>query len=243
MKMPVIFAGFAGAALVASAAAQTVVVPNAYANTQASASGLNTFIRDVNNPRTGQLLINASQLGAAVGQQIDGLTFRLFTGATVNFPASNATWADYTINIGQGVAFGSQTTTFATNFVGTPTTVRSGPLNIPAGAFVNDPLNPNPFGPLITFNTPYVYTGGNLLIEIRHTGSNITNNAANDFLEVALTTDPGYNSAFWSATATGATATVGAQANFTVTQLHFVPAPASLALLGLGGLLASRRRR
>jgi hypothetical protein len=109
-------------------------------------------------------------------------------GATTAYPATNATWTDYTINIGQGVAFGSQTTTFATNFVGAPTTCRSGPLTINAGAF---PLGgpPRPFGAVIPLTTPFTYTGGNLLIEIRHTGSNIVNSTS-DFLEVALTTDP-----------------------------------------------------
>lgn len=226
-----------------SAASADVVVPNAYASSAASASGLNTFIRDVNNPRTGQLLINASQLTGALGQQITGLQFRLFTGATVAYPASAATWSDYTINVGPGVAFGSQTTTFASNFAGPATTVRTGPLTIPAGTFGTASPTPHPFGFAIMFSTPYNYTGGNLLIEIRHTGSNITNNAANDFLEVALTTDPGYNNQFWSATAVGNAATTGAQANFTVTNLIVVPSPAGAAVLGLGGLVAMRRRR
>jgi hypothetical protein len=225
----------------ASAACADVVVPNAYTSSLASTSGLNTFIRDSGNPRTGQLLIAASQLGAVAGQQIAGLTFRLYTGAAAAYPATNATWADYSINIGQGVAFGSQTTTFATNFVGSPTNVRSGPLTINAGSFTSG-LVPNAFGTTIMFDTPYTYTGGNLLIEVRHTGSNIVNTST-DFLEVALTTDPGYNSAFWSATATGNAATVGAAANFTVTKLVVIPSPAGAAVLGLAGFAASRRRR
>ena len=48
---------------------------------------------------------------------------------------------------------------------------------------------PKPFGAVITFQTPFLYTGGHVAIEVRHTGSNITNNAANDFLEAVLTTD------------------------------------------------------
>jgi hypothetical protein len=232
----------AASALAGSAAMADVVVPNAYTNTAASTSGLNTFIRDTGNPRTGQLLIAASQLGGVnVGDQISGLTFRLWTGATVAFPGSNATWSDYTINVGQGVAMGTATTTFANNFVGAPTTVRSGPLTINAGAF---PLGgpPRPFGSTIMFNAPYTYTGGNLLIEIRHSGSNIVN-VASDFLEVALTTDPGYNNSFWAATATGAAATTGAVANFTVTNLVVIPTPAGLSVLGLAGLGLLRRRR
>jgi hypothetical protein len=212
-----------------------VVVPNEFASTPASTSGLNTFIRDLGNPRTGQLLINANQLTSLVGQQIGGISFRLFTGATLPFPAMDATWTDFTIRIGQGVAFGSQSTTFANNFVGLPTTVRTGPLTIAANSYPVAPGDPNPFGGQITFSLPFVYAGGNLLIEIRHTGSNITNNAANDFLEVALQTNPNYNVNYWSATATGNTATVGAQNNFTVTQLHVIPEPATALLLLVGG--------
>lgn len=232
------------AAVCASVANAQVVVPNEYTNTAASTSGLNTFIRDAGNPRTGQLLINANQLTSLVGQSIGSISFRLYTGSTTAFPATNATWSDYTISLGQGVAFGSQSTTFANNFVGAPTVVRSGPLTIPAGSYPGG-LSPNPFGVPITFTLPYVYTGGNLLIEIRHTGSNIVN-TANDFLEVALMTDPNYNVNFWSATATGNTATVGAANTFTVTRLNVVPEPSAALLLLVGGgtaLLIRKRRK
>src|SRR5688500_9257924 len=89
-------------ALVSAAHAQ-VAVPNAYATTSSGTAGLNTFIRDVNAPRAGQLLINANQLTSLVGSQINGLTFRLFRASTVAYPAAAATWADYTISAGVGV--------------------------------------------------------------------------------------------------------------------------------------------
>jgi len=185
----------------------------------ASTIGLNTFIRDTGNPRTGQLLIDANELaGIPSGSSITGLTFRMWTSNPAAFPPSAATWSDYTINIGPGVAFGSQTTTFASNFTAAPTTVRSGPLTIPASSFPAG-STPNPFGAYIAFTTPYVYTGGNLLVEIRHSGSDIAN-PANTFLEVAATSDPNYGVRFWGATATGSTATTGAQANFTVVQFQ-----------------------
>jgi hypothetical protein len=206
-------------ALGTSVATADTTIPNQYDLVPASASGLNTFIRDTGNPRTGQVLIHANQLTGAVGQNITGIAFRLFTGATAPFPATPATWADYTIRVGPGVAFGSQTTTFATNFSAPPTIVRTGPLTLPAGA-LSATGSPKPFGPFITFTTPFLYSGGNLLIEIRHPGSNIVNNAASDFLEVATTLDPGFNVQFWSATATGAAATTGAIANFTVVRLQ-----------------------
>lgn len=209
-----------------SIARADVAVPNQYAMTPGSTSGLNTFIRDNGNPRTGQLLINANELTGIVGSSINGITFRLWTGATAAYPATTATWADYTISLGPGVAFGSQTTTFASNFTATPTVVRTGPLTIPAASFPFG-ATPNDWAPYIPFTTPYVYSGGNLVVEVRHTGSNITNTAS-DFLEVALTTDPNYNVRFWSATATGAAATVGAQANFTVVRFQAAGTPVEL---------------
>ena len=174
-----------GLAFAGTVSAQAVVVPNIYTSTVApGGSGLNTLIRDSGNPRTAQLLINANELTTIpVGAEITGFTARMYVGNLTGFPASTATWADYTINMGPGVAFGSQTTTFASNFASAPTTVRSGQLTINASSFPGGAApNPNAFGPVIAFGTPYTYTGGNLLMEVRHTGSNIVNGAT-DFLE------------------------------------------------------------
>lgn len=218
-------------------AQSTLVAPNAYANATAGTggTGLNTFIRDSGNARTGQLLINSSQLGAMqIGDKITGIAFRLYTGNTTGFPALTATWTNYTINVGVGVAFGSQTTTFASNFVGTPTQVRTGPLTVNAGSYLGSGT-PRPFGTMVSFTNPYTYTGGNLLIEIRHTGSNIVNGTT-DFLEAVPIADAQYGPNLWSATATGETATVGAQATFTISQLTFisaVPEPTTIALCGM----------
>lgn len=224
--------------------AQNVVVPNVYTNVPApGGSGLNTFIRDLNAPRTGQLLINANQLGSLVGQQIVGMNFRMFTGSTLAFPASNATWADYEIRMGTGVVLPGSTT-FASNFPGGSTLVRDGPLVVNTGNFPGTGGPPRPFGTVpILFDSPFLYTGGNLTIEVRHPGSNIVNNPANDFLEAVLTTDPGNGVNFRSITAVGSTTTTGAQATFTVVQL-IVPEPGSAAIAGVGliGLLGRRRR-
>jgi hypothetical protein len=191
MRRPVVRLAAAlltGLSLAAVAQAGTVAVPNQYATTSSGASGLNTFIRDLGNPRTGQLLIAASELtGIPPGFFIIGVTFRMFSGGT-SFPPTPATWADYTINLGVGGPLPGSTT-FANNFVGAPQLMRSGALTIPANSF---PVggSPNPFGADITFSgtNAYQYNGGNLVVEVRHTGSNITNTATH-FLEAVATTN------------------------------------------------------
>ncbi len=226
-------------AFVASAAVgQTTVVPNSFTN-MAGTSGLNTFIRDLNNPRTGQLLIDSSELAGLSGQLLTGLTFRLWTGATANYPPTDATWTNYDIFLGESVVPTAGTTTFASNVVGSLTQVRSGPLTIPANSFASTGGPPRPFGFEIPIS-PFLYTGGHLLVEIRHTGSDIVHPAAASyFLDVAGSTAT-LNRSF---TGTGYTATTGALSNFTITRFSYVPAPGTLALLGIGGLLAARRRR
>jgi len=51
--------------------------------------------------------------------------------------------------------------------------VRAGRLVLPSGFLPGGALTPNvnPWGGVITFTTPYVYMGGNLLLTIRHTGA------------------------------------------------------------------------
>ena len=227
----------AGATAVAQA--QFAYVPNANENV-AGTAGLNTFIRDINAPRTGQLAIGASQLsGITPGHYITGMSFRLYTGATVNFPG--ATWSDYSIWIGPAIDLNAMTTTFANNFSGPTTQVRSGSLTMGANSYTVGGV-PNAWGDEIAFQNGYQYTGGDIVIEIRHTGSDITN-PPNTFLD-AVTSNAALG--YRSYTAAGNTATVGAASTFTITRLTTspVPEPGTFVAIGAGlALLALRRRR
>jgi hypothetical protein len=221
----------------APALAVDYVVPPAFQNVV----GGSTFTGPTaTTARTYQWLIHESQLTDLVGLDLTGLTYRNPTSATAAWPAADITFSDYDIYISGSVAPEERSLTFASNVVGTQTQVRSGPLTIPANSF---PIggNPNPFGPTIAFGMPYTYSGGHLLIELRHQGFTGTSRS-NDAI-AASNTGAGYGTLF-SAAWTGSYAGVsGSQGNFTIIQLSAIPAPGSAALLGLGGLLAMRRRR
>lgn len=231
-------------ALAGSAFAVDIVAANQYATTPyAPATGLNTVIRDTGQARTAQLLINQNQLGGMqVGSIITGMAFRLWNGAVSTY--TGATWTSYDIRVGEGVAPSLGSTTLASNFVGGSTLVQTGALTMSGFTSGASGSTPNGWCDTITFTTPHVYTGGHLIVEIRHTGSNITN-PANAFAEAVATTGIGYGTDYRSFTATGNTATTGAQATFTMTKLSYtaVPEPATMAALGLGVAALLRRRR
>jgi len=96
--------------------------------------------------------------------------------------------------------------------------VRVGSLVIPAESFSSG-ASPNSFGPEIVFDTPWLYTGGNLLIEIRHTGFTGTSRS----LDANNTSTSGYGtlySACWTGNYAG---TAGSQGNFCIINLKAAP--------------------
>ncbi|CAN5348680.1 hypothetical protein BH09PLA1_BH09PLA1_13910 [soil metagenome] len=215
-----------------------VVVPNDRANT----AGTGVFLGPLSNAqRTYQLLIDDTQLTGIVGQQVDGITWRLPSAATANYPTADILYNNFDIRLSESVEPSARSLTFANNVVGAQTLVRSGALTIGAGSFKVEPVAPHGFGMLIQFDTPYAYTGGNLLIELRTTG----HNGSSSSVDAMITSSAGYGTLFSAAWQSSYTATTGLQGNAVVTQIHtVVPEPASLALLA-GALMAliSRRRR
>jgi hypothetical protein len=202
----------------------SIVVPNAYQNTP----GTGTFLGPLTNTaRTYQFLIQASQLTSLVGKNLTGFKMRIPTSSTANWPTSDVTYTNYDIYLSGSVEPSARSLTFANNVVGPQTQVRSGSLFIPANSYTFG-NTPNAFGPAITFNTPWFYSGGNVLIELRHNGFTGTARST----DAITTSTGGYGtlmSACWTSSYTGTTGSAG---NFTIIEL-LAPASPKLKLTAL----------
>jgi hypothetical protein len=197
------------------------VIPGAYSSTVGTA----TFTGPTGTAqRTYQMLINANQLTALVGTHITALTFRNLTSATTAWPTSDITITNYDIFLAPGVSPSERRLTFDSNIVGTKTQVRAGSLLIPANSFAVGTA-PHPFSnPPINFNTSYLYTGGHLTIEIRHTGFTGTSRA-NDAIGTSTSGYATDFSALWTGNYAG---TAGVQGNFCIAQLTNSPIPTGI---------------
>jgi hypothetical protein len=122
-----------------------------------------------------QLYVPDDLAGLNVGDVITGISLRL-NGGSPAFAGTTFTQFDLRL----GVAKASLTTTFADNFEGPATVVRSGELLLGSTAFPSGGI-PNSFGAVIKFDTPYTYAGGNLLLELR--ASQPSPDFAIDFLD------------------------------------------------------------
>ena len=186
----------------------TQVVPNSYT----SAGGTAPFLGPLSTaPRTYQLLINQNQLGSLTGKNLTAISFRLPQSAVANWPPAGVVYSNYDIYVSGSVDPVNRSLTFANNIIGPQTQVRSGQLSINANSYIFG-SNPNQFGSEITFNIPYFYNGGNLLVEIRHSGFT----GSSRTVDAIGATTPGYGtdfSACWSGSYTGLS---GAQGNFSI---------------------------
>lgn len=237
--------------------ALSIILPN----TAASAEGATTSSATGGVLGTGaftnQFLFTSGLLSTIpVGYQIEGIQVRADgASATGSYPVTNLVWSNFDITLAEAAVsittFGTSAGATVANNMLSPQQVRSGPLTINALSFSDTGSGPNPFGPLITFDTPYLYQGGDLILLISHSTATGTGFAVD-----ATGTGFGYTgtSLFAQRTSTtyGAT-TVNTTTAAPVVQLVFnaapvsVPEPNILALFALGGLLTTmthyRRQR
>jgi hypothetical protein len=191
------------------------VVPPDYTNTPGNVSFLSQL---ANTPRTYQLLIHESLLAPILTQQIYAVSWRLPIAAAENWPAADITIADYDFYLGQSVDPANMSLTdFSANFVGPKKQVRSGSLLITAGSYTFG-NTPNNWGPEMTFivDSMYIYTGGNLLIELRHTGFSGTGRS----VDALGTSTTGYGTLFRACWGSGYTANSGSQGNFSIVRIN-----------------------
>jgi hypothetical protein len=213
----------AGLVILAGAAVSRAtdhVVPTAFAGTAGGSSFLGPL---ANAQRTYQLLIHEDQLTALVGSDLTGLTWRLLPSAASPWPATEVNFTNYDIYLSASVAPADRSLTFANNVAGPQTQVRSGPLTIPAASFSSGG-SPNQFGTTIQFTTPWTYTGGHLLVEIRHGGFTGTSTSVDAV--AATNTAAGYGTQFSACWTGNYAGTSGSQGNFSVVRLTASSGPA-----------------
>lgn len=191
----------------------TNVIPLAFK----SAIGDISFIGPLaNSSRTYQLIIHSNLLTDYLGKKITSLAWRLPASAGSNWPASNVNFSNYKIYLSGSVTPANRSLAFfSDNVIGAQTLVRSGSLFVPAGSYPSG-SSPNSYGPEIIFDVPYLYSGGNLLVEIRQSGFTGTTQS----VDALSSLQGGYGLTYSACWKSSDTATYNAAAgNFSIVKL------------------------
>jgi len=230
--------------------AQTfVVAPNIYTNAEGPGSAPVPI--DIQNfSWTFQLVINQNQLTGLLGHQITGIAYRHSAVMGGGYPLVTTTWSNYVIRLGESVAPSAATTTFSNNFTAGSTQVRSGAFTVGPNAWPNNGApGPNPWGPTLEFDTPFLYTGGHLAMLLTHPGSN-NPDMGNALIDATGMSSPGRGTDFAYFAGVGFDVATGNSSNFMpvvrFTGIPAVPEPGAGLLIGtvLAGLaVVSRWRR
>jgi hypothetical protein len=240
----------------AGTAMADIAVPNAgpTAVETTASSGINTILRSA--PRSYQSYYSAANFTAITSPTtFTGVQFRLalqenwrpagYVGST--WPAAPLNIGSYEITLAKPSAglvtdgeYLSTTPTFA-SYLSSPVVVYSGALTIPAGAFTANASGVAPWGFTIPFLTNYTQNPGDgLVMQIRLSG--YTPNTAPQ----AFFASTGFSNGFTDAISSTASASAAAPNGFSspvYANFVTIPTPGAMALLGLGGLMAGRRRR
>jgi hypothetical protein len=201
-------------------------------------SGTSTSGGIIDAASTIQFIYGSSFLsGIPIGAQISGIQFRREGGLAAT-PTSDVTYTNFSLTLSKSLAApGSLSTAFASNQGADAIEVRTGSLFVPTNAYPGGTA-PNSFGPVISFTSPYTYTGGDLLVTIRHTGAAGLTGIQGRFLDAENDSNLQYLLATGSLSTTATTN----QPYAPVANL-IVPEPTGLCVLGAGALLLCRRAR
>lgn len=181
MKRLLSFSVFCSAIAIAPLAHSTmVVIPSDFATEEGSSisgdgTALGAFTNTVHTVYNESVLLAA---GLSAGDVLNGLSFRV----NAENAAPNFSVANYTIRLStSNNSAGNLADSFAANRGAGFTTVRSGALEFNAADYDassdpnGTPVIPNAFGPVITFDNTFTYTGGDLLLEYTHTAPEALN--------------------------------------------------------------------
>ncbi len=239
----------------AGTAMADIAVPNAGPTAvEGASSGLNTIIRSA--PRSYQAYYSSANFTAITSATaFNGVQFRLAQAEQWR-PAGyvGSTWPPAPLNIGNyeitlakpsaGLVtdgeYLSLTPTFA-SYLSSPVVVYSGALVIPAGAFTANATGTAPWGFTIPFLTNYNFNPGDGLVMQIRTTAYAPSTTLNAFFA-----STGFANGFTDAISSTAGNTAAAPSGFSspvFANFREVPTPGAMALLGLGGLVAGRRRR
>lgn len=211
-------------------------------------AGVSTALR--NAARTYQVYYAASQLSSiTTTQAITGLEFRLSASdvtvsAGHSWPAEDLTFSDYTIQLSTASTaletaggYTSGTTTFAQGQGSNLTTVRSGSLQVPEGAFSANETGgqTNEFGFRIGFDTPYQFQPGESIVLTLRLSGYAPVGEPQPFFAAAVST-ANQTSAIASNAGAGATSANGLASPLII---NFLSSPVSLPEPGAAGLLAA----
>jgi hypothetical protein len=162
-----------------AACADTILIPQR-AGTTGGSGAYSTILNS--GARSYMLVIGTPELDGRlpVGAQITALSWRLASWQVfASWPAGISTFQNFDIYMAQAaVTPGNLQLADVTNNIGTGLLqVRSGPITFGPAYFSGGALSPdfNPQCVPIQLETPYTYTGGPLLLMVRHTGSGAGN--------------------------------------------------------------------
>lgn len=169
--------------------------------------------------------------------EFTGISFRLNGDRSTYDQDMDFTQYNITVSESDAASFAANelaSTVYADNIGPNETAVRSGPLFIAANEFTGGSV-PNQFSYVIDFTTPYMYAPGtDLVITIRHTGSQVPISASIEQMRVdAQTATAGVTSAVAGSVFTS---TSGILSNAAVVKLLTPPAPELRLVSPTGGV-------